>query len=67
MLQIYLGLTLQTIGGILIAFAMLQLFQRVTKKSSFAEGEKDIKPEVILGAVSIIFMMIGFVLQITAL
>lgn len=66
-MQEYIGLTLQTIGEIFIAFTVLKVHERVLKEHRIDDNVfKVIKLEQMLGIFGIIFIVIGYVLSITA-
>ncbi len=66
-MQEYIGLTLQTIGEIFIAFTVLKVHERILKEHRIDDNVfKVIKLEQMLGIFGIIFIVIGYVLSITA-
>ncbi|MBD3281625.1 hypothetical protein GF391_02655 [Candidatus Uhrbacteria bacterium] len=66
-MQEYIGLTLQTLGEIFIAFTVLKVHQRVLREHRIDDNVfKVIKIEQMLGIFGIIFIVIGYVLLITA-
>jgi len=66
-MQQYIGYTLQTIGEILIAFTVLKVHQRMLKEHRIDESVfKIIKMEQLVGVFGIIFIVLGYVVTITA-
>lgn len=66
-MQEYIGITLQTLGEIFIAFTVLKVHQRVLKEQRIDERVfKVIKFEQLLGIFGIMFLVLGYVLLITA-
>jgi hypothetical protein len=66
-MQEYIGLTLQTLGEIFIAFTVLKVHQRVLREHRIDDSVfKIIKLEQLLGVIGIIFIVVGYVLMITS-
>ena len=66
-MQEYIGLTFQTIGEIFIAFTVLKVHHRVLREHRIDDSVfKVMKFEQLLGVFGIIFIVIGYVLMITA-
>lgn len=66
-MQEHIGFTIQTLGEIFIAFTVLKVHQRMLVEQKMDERVfKVIKFEQLLGALGIIFIVIGYVLLITA-
>jgi uncharacterized membrane protein len=66
-MQQYIGYTLQTLGEIFIAFTVLKVHERVLKEHRIDDSVfKVIKLEQLIGVFGIIFIVLGYVLTITA-
>ncbi|MDF1497001.1 MAG: hypothetical protein P1P90_02980 [Patescibacteria group bacterium] len=66
-MQQYIGFTMQTIGEIFIAFTVLKVHQRVLKEHRIDNSVlKIIKLEQLIGIFGIIFIVLGYVVTITA-
>ncbi len=66
-MQAYIGYTLQTLGEIFIAFTVLKVHGRLLKEHRIdASVLRLIKLEQLIGIFGIIFIVLGYVLSITA-
>lgn len=62
------GLTLNTIGTILIAYTALRVHDRVSKNHKIDRGVlKEMRKEKFIGISGIIFIVIGYIIQLIIL
>lgn len=61
----FLGFTLDTIGKVMVAFTVIMVHRRVWKEHKIGAAVfKSIRKEQIIGVTGIIFIIIGYFLQI---